>query len=253
MANNPYLSRTIRRSRTCRGFTLTDTLVASVIMGLLLAGGINLYVSSLRIASRSNAQVSATDRAAIIAEQIADLSRESYSFALPTDSSGFVIPVAGKTTSDFITADGNAAALQLTFPVMASIAVVNSAGATCTAAAGTNFPLIYTKVAGNVLTIYRSDNAGNPSKDTGQYLWEKGTLADGTSVSNRFAKLGETAAVSASIADAATFVRATGSTTAVEIQIIAGDYSIIGVNGQQDSSGNVTQTVGKWALSRDHP
>ena len=253
MANKQYPSRTVRRSRVCRGFTLIDTLVASVIMGLLLAGGINLYVSTLRIASRSNAQVSATDRAAIIAEQIADLSRESYSFALPTDSSGFVIPVAGKTASDFITEDGNAAALQLTFPVLASVTVVNSVGTACTAASGTNFPLIYTKSAGNVLTIYRSDSAGNPSKDTGQYLWEKGTLSDGTTVANRFAKLGETATVSAALADAATFVRATGSNYAVEIQIIAGDYSIIGVNGQQDSSGNVTQTIGKWALSRNSP
>lgn len=237
------------------GFTLVEVLISASLAGLMLLGGTELFLTSLKVTSRANAQISATTRATVTVARIMDMSRECYGVALPTDASGFVPPVAGTTTANYITTDGSAAALMLTAPSTAAITVNDSTGQTKTA--GTDFGMTYTSAAGPTLTLYRSDAHGNPSPNTGQYLWEQGTPPDFPALPSggqSMTKLGETSAISASIPDQATFVRpdsSTASTPAVEIHLVAADYSTIG--GSQTSESATNQIVGKCVLLRNHP
>lgn len=247
-----------RKNRTpsaSAAFTLVETMVSVAIGAILLTGTMNLYLATLRTSSRTVAQVSSTERASVTIAKIVDISRECYNLALPTDSSGFTVPLAGTSASNYQTTDGSAAALQLTAPSTGAISVSNSAGTTKTA--GTDFPVTYVHAAGPTLTLYRSDGAGNPAPNTGQYLWEVGTPPGESALAaggKKMAVLAETASIAAATSDAVTFVRAPGSTAgvpAVAIHVIASDYSA--VNSSQSNESTSTQIVGKCVLLRNHP
>jgi len=226
-----------------------------VLLGMLLVGAITVYLSALQAASRSGAQVSSTARAAVTLAQILDISRECYGLALPTDASGFMVPVAGTTVADYLTSDGSAAALLLTAPGTGAVSVVNSAGAA--QSAGADFAMTYAKNAGTALTIYRSDSTGLPSPNAGQYLWAVGTPPGQAALpagGQKVAKLSETAFISANTPDAVTFLRTPGAnvgTPSVEIHLIAGDYSA--VSDSKTSENTSSQVVGKCVLLRNHP
>jgi hypothetical protein len=182
------------------------------------------------------------------------MARECYSLSLPTDSSGFIAPVTATTSANYITSDGSAAAIQLTAPGTAAVTVVNSAGVNKTS--GTDFPITYARSAGSTLTIYRSDSSGNPSPDTGRYLWEIGT-PPGMPVlpaSGRALEiLADTQALANSTADAITFARdptSTSTAPAVDIHVVVTNYSAI--NKQQSNESATNTVIGKCVLLRNH-
>jgi hypothetical protein len=226
-------------------------MIASAIMSVLFGVGVSLYVTTLTAASRNNAQISAMSRGTVIMQQIMRQYRESYSWALPTDASGFVVPKTGTSASNYVTTDGSAAALQIVMPATAAVTVVNSAGTS--KISGTDFPITYTRSAGATVTYYRSDTSGNPAPNNGQYLWVCGTppgQAALPAAGQRYAVLAQTATIAANTADAVVFTRAPGTVPAIEVRIIASDFSA--GNGQQNSQKNTATIVGKWILSRNH-
>jgi len=237
------------------GFTLVEAIVAAALSALVLLGGLGLFTTAINVASRSSAQVSSTERGSVAVARVLDMSRECYGLALPTDSSGFTVPVSGTTTANYITTDGSAAAIQLTAPSTAAVTVVDSAGTSHTA--GTNFPMTFTNTAGPSITLYRSDSAGNPQPNTGQYLWEVGTPPGQSALPSggiAMERLLETPTIASNTPDAVTFVRTTDSTAtmpSVEIHIVAGDYSA--QNGSMTNENSQNQVVGKCVLLRNHP
>ena len=241
--------------RKASGYTLLEVLFGAVIGGMILITTFTLYAAAITLASRSSAQVATSARGAVITENIGNMARECYSLSLPTDSSGFVVPVVGTSNSSYITTDGSAAALQLTAPATSSVSVVNTAGQTVVA--GTGFPMTYTNSAGSPLTIYRSDGSGNPLPNTGQYLWEQGTPPGQTALptgGERLAILAQTSTIASNTSDAATFARAGSSSTtpAVDIHIITDDYDSSNLNGQTGNEGITSQIEAKCVYLFNH-
>jgi type II secretory pathway pseudopilin PulG len=266
----------VSRRRTTCAFTLIETMVSLLIMGFLMLGSMDMYINSLRMASRSTAEVFASQDAAVAMRNIEDQVRESLWLALPNtgdaaDTNGELffteelanIPsLSGYTTTNFMSTASSGGytadtGLFLAYPSYNDVPLFSttSNGNRNGQSYGIAVPYhMYTRIGANNggVLIYRSDSNGTPDPTAGQYLWEVSTGA------NPAINRSLISSVDTTTWDAVQFERPINGTTAydweVEIKVTSGYYSAI--NGQQTNEStngtSTTQLVGRCVAMRDH-
>ncbi len=276
--NKHYASKNMRRQQ---GFTLVEAMVALGIMMVLMLGTMDLFIGSLRLASRSTAEVFASQDAARSLRHIIDDTREALWFALPdandandlsnsgtlyfTEELATVTGMSSYTTANFISHDSTSSnfcdtGMFIAFPAAdSSEGVILTSSATQSLSTASNKYNLYNRTSpfGSYLFLYRANSNGTPNALTGTCLWEVGT-DNGATVNQAIIT-----SVNSSW-DAIQFLRPWNTTNntgtpnipyEAEIKITSGYFSIInGVQTNESTGGadkNTTQLVGKCIAMRN--
>lgn len=282
----------LRPTKSQRGFTLLEMMIAVSLMGMLFIGVMNLFIAATRTTIRTQAQIYATNDAANSIQNVVGQLREAQSFALPTGSVAMQaeegwIPLTGVTLDKFSTTFGTETidtGLQLKSPpalngpangyIAASGAQIQVQNAS-TSIAIPSQP--YEATAGGsskAVLIYRGDPDGTPDANpgtstvakAGTYLWQYTIPADQTftllSVADPNPQIRNPVVICKSVStapNAVQFVRPVYGTSPavpqkwqVEIKIISGYYSPINGTQTMEGGNGVSQLSGKCVYMRDH-
>jgi len=272
-ANRPTSSR-----RRIRAFTLVETMISLVIMGFLMIGAMDMYINALRMASRSTAEVFASQDAAVAMRNVEDQVRESLWLSLPddtqTDTNGksyFTEQISGATaifpslsgtsTSNFISTDPTHTYTADSAMFLAAPALNNAPTFVTSLSGNLNGSLLahdpynmYNRIGGfsGGVMVYRANSNGTPNPTGGTCLWE---LSSGANPTTNRALV---TSLDPNSWNAVQFDRPLNGTTAfdweVEIKITSSYYSAInGVQTNEATNGtSTTQLVGRCVAMRDH-
>ncbi len=263
-------------ARRTQGFTLVEVMVTLPLVALLMIGSFNLFLMSLRLGTKTAAQLVATQDAANAIQQVVEVGREAYTISLlgngltppagdPYPDSAFAATLNGQTINTGIYVTMPAALAPTDVPdsykntSWTYITVRNAQGSSLPPSSQ-NAPLpsspynFSSPTPAELATqarflIYRADSGGTPDPTAGGYLWEQPLPV---SVGTPGFALCRT--VATGTPNAVQFVQPVGTANQIEVKVVSGVYSA--VNGvQTDEEGNGTYTSqldGKCILMRDH-
>lgn len=242
MRARPVLRPARSRRRAGSGFTLIEVTLATVLMGLIFAGTIDLFLTATKMTGKVNAMTASSQDSANAVQRIIEKTREAQAVYLPDDS-GFVPLTSYSNVSTYYknTASGSTidTALEVSLPAAQTPNVLGTGGASIPVSAYDR-----TGASGYVL-YYRGNADGSPNPSSGQYLCEYWSTLNVIKIR---CKTLDTLAW-----NAVQFVQPVGSPNEIEIKIICASYDII--NGQatnEETDGSHTSTLtGKCVLMRD--
>jgi prepilin-type N-terminal cleavage/methylation domain-containing protein len=249
------------------GFTLVEVMIALPLVALLLIGSFNLFLMSLRLGTKTSAQLVATQDAANAIQQVVEVGREANAISLlgsgnptPTgySNTNFSTTLNGQTinTGIWVTMPSALAPVDIgyTNASLNYITVVNNQGVAIPAtqtAPMSGAPYNSVPTAGEVSTettflIYRANKDGSANPGTGGYLWEQPISPSGTGYA-----LCRT--IATGTPNAVQFFQPT-TVNQIEVKIVSGVYSAVnGVQTDEEGNGTFTsQLDGKCILMRDH-
>ncbi len=262
--------------RRARGFTLVEVMVTLPLVALLLIGAFNLFLMSLRLGSKTAAQLVATQDAANAIQQVVEVGREAYTISLlgsgltppagdPYPDSDFAATLNGQTIN---------AGIYVTMPAaLAPTDVSGSYGGSswkfitvqdCRSSplppTQSNAPMPGTPynfsaptpaelAAQAQLLIYRADKDGTPDAAAGGCLWERPLPVSADAPGFALCRT-----VATGTPNAVQFVQPLGTANQIEVKVVSGAYSAInGVQTDEQGNGSYTsQLDGKCILMRDH-
>ncbi len=236
------LLRPARPRRGARsGFTLIEVTLATVLLGLIFAGAVDLFLTATKLTGKVNALVSSSQDSANAVQRIIEKTREAQAVRLPDDAGFVPLPnYAGdayyQNTVNGVTIN---TALEVSLPAAQAPNVIDSSGTNHAVAA-------YDRSGANGYILYYRGNAdGSPNPSAGQYLCEYRSASATPTIR---CKTLDTQAW-----NAVQFVQPVGSPNQIEIKIVCASYDII--NGRatnEETDGSHTSTLtGKCVLMRD--
>jgi type II secretory pathway pseudopilin PulG len=266
------------RRKYAAAFTLLEAMISLGIMSVLMLASMDIFVNSLRMTSRSSAEVFASQDAAVAMRRVQDQVRESLWLALPDsndayDTSGHLyfndelasFPslsnyllspqqyfMATDSTKTY-TAD---TALFLATPTVDNAPTFNTSSQNGVTPSNLTIPYsLYDRTQPNNggILYYRADANGTPDPVAGTCFWE---LSSGANPTTNKALI---SSVDTKTWNAVQFERPVlgGNTPAqyeVEVKITSGYYSAINQQQTNESTGggSTTQLVGRCVSMRDH-
>ncbi len=204
----PSVWETARRQKS-GGFTLVETMIASVIMGLIFFGAMTLFLASVQTSMRTTVQNQANVDGSNGLQYVLGNAREAYTFRLPGEpvdngvktgsatpmpsGPAWTPPIAGDLVSNYqcTLSDGTIVntAVELVFPAMTTASLLRGSATDMVSP----LPPVYDRTnmgLGSLLWIYRADKVslpdgtftGKPNPANGKCLWAKGQDAYGNAV-----------------------------------------------------------------------
>jgi prepilin-type N-terminal cleavage/methylation domain-containing protein len=267
----------VTHSHSRRGFSLVETMLSVALMALIFLGAMNLYISGLQAATKSDAQLTANATAANGLQHVEQDVSEAYFCVLPSTTPapnpafgsdlGTGYPLADFRVTYF---DPSLSAnrtintgLKIVFPAVAPLTVYQSSGAHL------SLSRYDTSAAGTALYIYRADLPANRSAGTpatpdpaqGDCLWASG-YENGAQINQCFAKLSDSRSAAGGrstanmLPNAVEFIKPP-EINSLEIRLISSYYSATSssnstISGQQSNESNKTLLTGKCLFMQDH-
>lgn len=225
-----------------------ETMIAVVLMGLILGGTMDLFLTTTRTTASTQARLTATLTAANAMQRVMNDAREAQS-----------VDISARTFNSKSTdaPDGTHAGMTLTYPpAMADTAVTLTTGTYTLSATNSPSDALYNRATAGTttLSIYRADSDGTADPTAGQYLWVVGTEPGHTAIAapgRSIARLADTATVAAAISDAVRFTQPNAyNLNEVEIRLVGSAYSPINKDQTSESTGT-TELTAKAVLLRN--
>jgi prepilin-type N-terminal cleavage/methylation domain-containing protein len=239
------------KSASQQGFTLLEVLLATVLISLILAGVVDLFLTSSKLTVRANAIANTGLSSANAVQQIMKDTREAEAMRLPSDAAFLPLPGYSNVSTSYEASANNQTvltALELNVPPMQTQSVYDSGGHSITLDGTAGSKIIYDRTSLNSdwILFYRGDANQAPDPFSGQFLWKYQHSTGAITPVCR--------SVATKAADAVQFIQPNGVNTEIAVKVVSSEYSL--VNGQQtneESDGTTTSALsGKCVLMRDN-